>query len=1283
MSTTRNRWYVSQTNETGNGSVRLTEVAAERRFQEQCFLMHWLPFFAAVRQSNYTLGHHSPDVFIPVIAEPTEMMSQLTGIGGVRSLMAMTPDMFSMIQPTVRLFKTESRTENNIEHQFDAEFIFPDNISGDPYYNSTTEGNSISKMMTSRAGRGTGVGLKEFSWDFVGTNPVEQDRLITANLILRFNDFEELFMERQTVELTSSIDENVKATVTPKFVDLIMRSTETILSSLDPDVIQEARAAMEAGRVASGIAIAQREYDPTDFQIKAIVGWAVRQDILSGAVLPGTESSHAEINSEIKTAIENTKMILYLTIVDHTIQYREDGTIDLNIEYAAAIEREIESNTNDLIQSTYESARQQQLEMAIEAVSEFQNSVSSPGGCGHTIVGEGRSDEDAQDESDIVGLKRDALERELARLRAESKSVGYAAMWEYLRRRNTYGAARTHTVFATARALGAVDPVLESGAIPEDISGTEEFGATPNEDLVLKTGNDTVASNNSAGLFVEDTAELRTSARGTTSTDPLIPDGRDANDFAFQGAQGAGLIDALYMGAPAGSPSGYIAGTRRNQNRAGLGVWPTDTGGALAGLPDEETATRTGEPTAGNQPWVGQSNDWYNQSRSSSQDQNMRADNLRGKPIDGSGLNNIGASPIAAANARAALEYHNQDISGPSAVGSPGDDNYRLTDADQESEFYEAYQERVQEEEIYWTRPIKLGTTNNNPDDPSTLEDDVVVYPVQFVYYGELLEWAIKKSLMRFEYDPNVANNWLSTEMSFNDPAGVDLPAGSSYSQLDQAVLGPYVLNPSWRHSQVGQLGSTQNELAEVRNQYIFSNEYDNTFNRPGQGNTSPGLWQSHLNAYRAKKASLDKLQIVLGCISYWDHASNSQRYINLADIPISMNLFSAWWMSNVVRPGKLEYHLLDFIKDTMRGLILDVIGGADCYESANFQMFDVGIVSYTSKGIYDEEEGRYRSPLYAAVKSKLKLRTSTQRRAPVQGYRATGTSTGNYHYIRSENGTLSAPNAPTQNTRIYRVPIGQLKQDLIDIGSVTPNGEADTGVITDFTYEENESIPVIPHIAIYARGYNVNHLRGYETADEIPEGSEDWSVTGGKGDVDRGIYHLHLGEMAGLLKSMQFYKTEQRGLAESRIMGQGVFNYAQLRGRYDVRLVMYGNTFFLPGQMIYIDPTSVGTGHGTLRKLDALMLGLGGYFQIVEVSSVINSDSFETEVRAIWHGSGIAGIQELPHGGRPNCVSAPEAIAYAERVLEVEAGFTEANKPWSAHPHVVAIRDRRDGTDE
>ena len=131
------------------------------------------------------------------------------------------------------------------------------------------------------------------------------------------------------------------------------------------------------------------------------------------------------------------------------------------------------------------------------------------------------------------------------------------------------------------------------------------------------------------------------------------------------------------------------------------------------------------------------------------------------------------------------------------------------------------------------------------------------------------------------------------------------------------------------------------------------------------------------------------------------------------------------------------------------------------------------------------------------------------------------------------------------------------------------------------------------------------------------------------------------MGHNQGLVKSIKFNRTDQKYLAESRILGQGHFGYNQLRGRYEATVVMQGNTFFLPGQYIYINPRSVGSGDwGTEFEDAALLLGLGGYYVVLDIESNITPEFYETTLKCVWHGSGRQEICHLATEDQENLAS-------------------------------------------
>ena len=310
--------------------------------------------------------------------------------------------------------------------------------------------------------------------------------------------------------------------------------------------------------------------------------------------------------------------------------------------------------------------------------------------------------------------------------------------------------------------------------------------------------------------------------------------------------------------------------------------------------------------------------------------------------------------------------------------------------------------------------------------------------------------------------------------------------------------------------------------------------------------------------------------------------------HINLADIPISLNRWNEWFINKMQRPGIFSYSLRQFIKETLNSLVLDILGGSSCYgnDSAfSKQIFDIGISNFTLPA-YKNGDGEYENP--------AKFLTAPS------------------HYI----------DAGEEETN-FRIDLKKIQASL-DKRSL---------------FEINEDNTEVYHfIAIYARGYESSTLLGLETDEEakaaVEEGflKDDARFEGAElpGDLSRGIFHFYLGHNQGLIKSIKFNRTDQKYLAESRILGQGHFGYNQLRGRYEATIVMQGNTFFLPGQYIYINPRSVGSGDmGTEYEDQALLLGLGGYYVVLDIESNITPEFYETTLKCVWHGSGR---QELCH---------------------------------------------------
>jgi len=126
--------------------------------------------------------------------------------------------------------------------------------------------------------------------------------------------------------------------------------------------------------------------------------------------------------------------------------------------------------------------------------------------------------------------------------------------------------------------------------------------------------------------------------------------------------------------------------------------------------------------------------------------------------------------------------------------------------------------------------------------------------------------------------------------------------------------------------------------------------------------------------------------------------------------------------------------------------------------------------------------------------------------------------------------------------------------------------------------------------------------------------------------DLKNGIYHFYFGRDRGLIKNISFSRSQVQGLRElNYVRESNGYDLQQLMTPYDVDVKMVGNNLFINGMMIYINPSGFGRKVGEPYETDSISysLKLGGYHTIYRVESTINTNGFETSLKARWVGSG------------------------------------------------------------
>ena len=177
-----------------------------------------------------------------------------------------------------------------------------------------------------------------------------------------------------------------------------------------------------------------------------------------------------------------------------------------------------------------------------------------------------------------------------------------------------------------------------------------------------------------------------------------------------------------------------------------------------------------------------------------------------------------------------------------------------------------------------------------------------------------------------------------------------------------------------------------------------------------------------------------------------------------------------------------------------------------------------------------------------------------------------------------------------------------------INIGSVFP-------VLPEL--QENEKM--VNCLLFHALSYKASELTGNEERDE-----------------EKGIYHFYIGAEGGIVKSIDYSRTDVEGLREAR--QADARNLGQIRDVYNASVKLMGNTLFYPGMKVFLNPpmgfgepqndgdaisqspTAEPSNFGSLANL----LGIGGYYDIITVdSSISRGGQYETTLNCVFAQSG------------------------------------------------------------
>ena len=273
--------------------------AADERLAIQCLLLDLIPELAPQNQKKRFVKSHQN--IVGMNGDTNYFTSFINGSVLKSYFLDFTTQQLSSLVPTLRLYKVLQNKEGTT-----SDYLIPFSTHT-AWKNNKTSYGSIEDILEKNIERPMDVGVKSFNWTFEGTNPVAARADISAKLVLfspNLNNLIEKFSIYPIISTASSTEHSFS------YVDMILRSN---------------------------VKTDKGDFSPDYYTTKIEIAWR-------------TKNSSLFTTQEMETLRANTTTML-LTLIDHSFDFSQDGSLTLSIDYRAYFEGVLFSDKADILKT--------------------------------------------------------------------------------------------------------------------------------------------------------------------------------------------------------------------------------------------------------------------------------------------------------------------------------------------------------------------------------------------------------------------------------------------------------------------------------------------------------------------------------------------------------------------------------------------------------------------------------------------------------------------------------------------------------------------------------------------------------------------------------------------------------------------------------------------------------------------------------------------------------------------------------------------------------------------
>ena len=342
--------------------------------------------------------------------------------------------------------------------------------------------------------------------------------------------------------------------------------------------------------------------------------------------------------------------------------------------------------------------------------------------------------------------------------------------------------------------------------------------------------------------------------------------------------------------------------------------------------------------------------------------------------------------------------------------------------------------------------------------------------------------------------------------------------------------------------------------------------------------NSSYGARAEDRSLGNAAIKAFENTRIVLTDIDFTQDplTDEFEHEINLADVPISVETFSVWFVSKITKyQGNKQFPEYSF------GLFMS-------------EFLSVVLQKFKN---YADETGKTDSLTNATSIQRAQVFAPVDTIGECAEKVAKGERKGKLTY------DLFVPNDDGKSGKCKS--ITKITQDNTDGGTMQ-------------FYAEQATENWFNYFIYYPR---VAGLKCADTAFPVPT----------QANLKKGYYQFNFGVNSGMVQRISFEKDDQPYVREARFFSSET-NYKrnrilQLREPYKLTIETFGLPNIFPGSVCFIDSRTIDLALGSISDRDSLayMLGFGGYHLITHAKNKIGPGEFNTTLTAKWTSHGEA----------------------------------------------------------